>query len=295
MLEKLDSGNLKFAEGYLRETNPGFLYHYLSGKGYTYATLALGVAEQNTVAGIVALNYMKEVAAAQGMPVDESKTQEILREMASEYLKVLKSQIEDEQLEVVRDINYQEVWKFHSDVFISAGYTADAWTLNSVFTILPEGKREEYWQRVLDSAGNTQAELELAAETYMFMHIASISASSEGRQMAARWIRRIESIENSGAIVKLGSAKLVKIFGGSITQVKAYIFGKPVVPYYPAPAPTSPPPKIVMPLPPVQMPTQPPARRRRRRGGGGRPPTTAAGYDNGGHYSGGGGRLRIDP
>ena len=106
MLEKLDSGNLKFAEGYLRETNPGFLYHYLSGKGYTYATLALGVAEQNTVAGIVAMNYMKEVAAAQGMPVDESKTQEILREMASEYLKVLKSQIEDEQLEVVRDINY---------------------------------------------------------------------------------------------------------------------------------------------------------------------------------------------
>ncbi|MEJ3647280.1 hypothetical protein WDZ55_17920 [Pseudomonas bubulae] len=295
MLEKLDSDDIKFAERYLRETNPGFLYHYLSGKGYTYATLALGVAEQNTVAGIVALNYMKEVVAAQGMPIDENKIQEILRSMASEYLNVLKSQIEGDQLEVVRDINYQEVWKFHSDVFVSAGYSADAWTLNSVFTVLPEENRQDYWQRVLGSAGDTKAELELAAETYALMHIMALSASSEGRQMAARWIRRIESIENSGASVKLGSAKLVKFFDASVTQIKEYIFGKPVVPYYPAPAPTSPPPKIVMPLPPVQMPTQPPARRRRRRGGGGRPPTTAAGYDNGGHYSGGGGRLRIDP
>jgi len=164
-LEKLDSDDIKFAERYLRETNPGFLYHYLSGKGYTYATLALGVAEQNTVAGIVALNYMKEVVAAQGMPIDENKIQEILRSMASEYLNVLKSQIEGDQLEVVRDINYQEVWKFHSDVFVSAGYSADAWTLNSVFTVLPEENRQDYWQRVLGSAGDTKAELELAAET----------------------------------------------------------------------------------------------------------------------------------
>ena len=91
MLKQMDSDDVKFAERFLRETNPSFMYHYLSGKGYAYATLALGVAEQNTVAGIVALNFMTAAVNDQGKPVDDNKTQEILRTMASKYINVLKN------------------------------------------------------------------------------------------------------------------------------------------------------------------------------------------------------------
>lgn len=296
MLKKLNSDNIKFAESFLEGTSPNFLYHYLSGEGYTYATLALGVAEQNTVAGIVALNYMKEVATAQGVPVDESKIQEVLRLMAGEYLKALKEQIGSDPVEVVRDINHREVWAFHNKVFTAAGYTAEAWTLNSVLSVMPEDGREAYWQRVLASAGDAQAELDLAVDTYVQMHFMAFDASNENRQMAARWIRRIESIKTASAIVELGTVKLKQSFGEYLDSFRVFILGKPPAsPYHPAPNPGAPPPKVATPLPPIPVPTPPPARRRRRRGGGRRPPTTAGGYNNSGHYGGSGDRLKIDP
>ena len=297
MQEKLNANDLKFAEKLLQESSPGLMYNYLSGAGYKYAILALGVAEQNTIAGIVALNFMKAAAATQGKPVDDHKTQEILRAMASEYIKTLQGQIEDEVLATPREIDYKEAWAFHNEVFKNAGYSADAWTLNAVFNVMPEAKREEYWKRVLASAGDAQAELELAADTYVFMHIMLLKGSQVDRQMAAGWIRRIESLENVSAIIELGTVKIAHGIGHQLNNFNNFFYGEPAASFhYPAPAPTPPPPKVVVPSSPVQMPTQPPARRRRRRrGGGGRPPTTSAGYDNGGDYSGGGGRLRIDP
>ncbi|MES2871634.1 MAG: hypothetical protein V4749_18920 [Pseudomonadota bacterium] len=44
------------------------------GLAYTYARLALGVVEQNTVSGRVALNFMKATAAEKGQPVDQKKS-----------------------------------------------------------------------------------------------------------------------------------------------------------------------------------------------------------------------------
>ena len=297
MQEKLNLDDLGFAEKFLQESSPSIMYQYLSGVGYKYTTLALGVAEQNTIAGIVALNFMKAAAAAQGKPIDDHKVQEILRAMANEYVNALKKQVRDKVLATTREINYIEVWEFHNKVFKNAGYSADAWTLNSVLSVMPEDKREEYWQRVLSSAGDAQAELELAADTYVFMHIMLLKGSQVDRQMAAGWIRRVESLENVSAIIELGTVKIAHGIGHQLNNFNNFFYGEPAASFhYPAPAPTPPPPKVVAPSSPVQMPAQPPARRRRRRrGGGGRPPTTSAGYDNGGHYSGGGGRLRIDP
>ena len=265
------------------------MYHFLSGKGYTYATLALGVAEQNTVAGIVALNFMTAVANDQGKPVDDNKTQEILRAMASKYINVLKKQIEGGGLEVTRDINYQEAWTFHNEVFKSAGYSEDAWTLNAVFSVMPEADREFYWKQVLASAGDATAELELAANTYVLMQVMASVGTDKEQQMAAGWLNNIESIENAKAIIELAATKIGQNLDPVLERMTNFIFDRQAAQsLYPA----SPYPTGVLPPP---MPIPRPPRRRRRPGGGGRPPTTAGGYNNGGHYSGGGGRLIIDP
>ena len=295
MQEKLNADDLKFAEKLLQESSPGLMYNYLSGAGYKYAILALGVAEQNTVAGIVALNFMKAAAATHGKPVDDHKAQEILRAMASEYIKTLKGQIEDEVLATPREVDYKEAWAFHNEVFKNAGYSADAWTLNAVFNVMPEAKREEYWKRVLASAGDAQAELELAADTYVLMHIMLVKGTRVEQQMAAGWIRRIESLENVSAIIELGTVKIAHGIGHQLNNINNFFYGEPAESlHYSTPAPKASPPKNVTPVsPPVPTPS-PPSRRRRRRRGRGRPPTTGGGYNNGGHYGGGGDRLTIE-
>ena len=240
------------------------------------------------------MNFMTATTSAQGTPVDDNKTQEILRAMANEYINSLKKQIESGQLKVTREINYQEAWEFHNEVFKRAGYSADAWTLNSVLSLLPESLRQIYWEQVLASAGDADAELELAARTYVFMRNKALKGAEADKKIAADWVSRIESIENTKAIVELGAFKLKEKFDHVTRAIMNALYAMPSTPSH-YPAPIAPPPKTVVPLPSVSLPTPPPPRRRRRPGGGGRPPTTAGGYNNGGHYTGGGGRLIIDP
>lgn len=98
---------------------------------------------------------MKATATVNGHPVDDIKIDNILHAMAGEYIKVLESQTNGRVISVARDINYKEAWGFHNNVFKRAGYSPDAWTLNSVFSVLPEVDCEIYWKKVLASAGNT--------------------------------------------------------------------------------------------------------------------------------------------
>ncbi|MGO3027438.1 hypothetical protein [Pseudomonas helleri] len=303
MERKLLHTHMHTAELILRETEPGVMYRYMENHGYRYATLALGVAEQNTLAGVVALSFMKETAAAQGVPIDDVKVDSVLRSMASEYIKALSLQNEGGIITVARDIRYDEAWKFHSKVFIDAGYSPDAWTLNSVFSVLPDADCEAYWNKVLASAGDTRAELELAVNTYVLMRLVQINGSEEAQQTAEQWLDRIESMETTRVVVDLGSEKLKQGIDGLLSDLSGYfkglsgfIFGQPAPPFY-TPAPTATPPIGAVPiapsLPAVAVPS-PPAKRRKKRRGGGRPPTTADGYNNGGHFNGGGDRLRID-
>lgn len=289
MQKKLDLNDVKFAEDFLRETNPGFMYNYLSVNGYKYATLALGVTEQNTVAGVVALNFMNAAATAQGRLVNDKKTKEILHAMASEYIKALKAQIKEGSSAVTREIDYKEAWEIHNEVFKNAGYSEDAWTLNAVFSVMPEADRELYWNQVLASAGDATAELELAANTYVLMQIMAAEGTDKEQQMAAGWLNSIESIENAKTIIELAATKIGQNLDPVLERMTNFIFDRQAAQsYYPA----SPSPTGVLPPP---MPVPRPPKRRRRPGGGGRPPTTAGGYNNGGHYTGGGGRLIIDP
>lgn len=305
MERTLNSHKMNAAMLILRETEPGVMYRYMANHGYNYSTLALGVVEQTSLAGVVALNFMKATATVNGHPVDDIKIDDILHAMASEYIKVLESQTNGRVISVTRDINYKEAWGFHNNVFKRAGYSPDAWTLNSVFSVLPEADCEIYWKKVLASAGNTQAELELAVNTYVLMRMVQLTGSKSSQQMAQGWLNRIESIETARAVVDFGSAKLEKNIEALFKDLSNYfkglsgsVLGQPgPQSNFPSPAPTPSPRRtapVKAPLAPIAAPS-PPARHSKRRRRGGRPPTTAGGYNNGGHYGGSGDRLKIDP
>ena len=222
------------------------------------------------------LNFKKAAATVNGHPVDDIKISNILHAMASEYIKVLFSQTNGRTITVTRDINYKEAWDFHNNVFKKAGYSPDAWTLNSVFCVLPAADSDAYWKKVLASAG-----------------------------LAQGWLDRIESIEAARVVVDFGRAKLEKNIEALFKDLSDYfkglsrsVLGQPGPQSdFPTPVPTPSPRRpapVKAPLAPIAAPS-PPAGHRKRRRGGGRPPTTAGGYNNGGHYGGSGDRLKIDP
>ncbi|MES2871633.1 MAG: hypothetical protein V4749_18915 [Pseudomonadota bacterium] len=211
------------------------------------------------------------------------------------------------RIHITRDINHEEAWNFHSEVFRKAGYGEDAWTLHSVFRVMPEANREIYWKQVLASAGDIKAELELAGKTYALMRIVQLQGSDEAQKIADRWLDNIESIENAQAVIDVGGTKLEQsietLFEGMVDFIHEKFVPQPYVPqpYFPMPLPTvnplggSAPAPVLQPMP---IPAPPARRRKKRRGGGrgGRPPTTGGGYDNGGFYRGGGGAwLTLNP
>lgn len=309
MPKKMEGWLLAILKSFVDQHGPGLMYKYLGSKtgdsrylpnslDYNYARLALGVVEQNTISGKVAFNYMKAAAAEQGQSVDQEKIDSILYQMAHGYLDALSLQKDDRgRIYVTRDISHEEAWKFHSDIFRKAGYGEDAWTLHSVLRVMPEADRKIYWNQVLASAGDIQAELELAGKTYALMYELRLTGSDEAQKIAEGWLDRIEILENAQAIIDIGSTKIGQSVETLFEGMSDFIFGKYVPQSYsPKPSLTVTPPRELAPNPPpIQPMPVPPPRRRRKRLGGRRPPTTAGGYNNGGHYSGGGGRLRIDP
>lgn len=72
----------QFMEFDLTLTNQGpqAMYRLFANEGYRYAKLAMGVAEQNTLSGVVALSYMKSTGAAMGKSTDDEVVNKILNE-----------------------------------------------------------------------------------------------------------------------------------------------------------------------------------------------------------------------
>lgn len=75
----------------LRGAGPGVMYRYMANHGYNYSALALAVVEQTSLAGGVALNFIKVKATVNGHPVNDIKINNILHTVASEYIKAFAS------------------------------------------------------------------------------------------------------------------------------------------------------------------------------------------------------------
>jgi hypothetical protein len=89
--------------------------------GFKYCDLALGIVTGNSVAGEVAVKYMKDQAEASGVHLGDIEINNVKTAMASGYLSALRSIASENGGQVGRDINAAEALVLHNQVFSSLG------------------------------------------------------------------------------------------------------------------------------------------------------------------------------
>lgn len=155
------------------------MYAVLQQKGYKYAALAENVVSESSASGVAAVSFLKATAGREGKPVSNDTLNFIYNRMARGYLDALNAQFNSQGV-VTRDVNFREAWDFHSKAFGAVGLSPDAWTLNSVFTVVGnDTMRERYWSEILASAGDPIAEAIILVKTESLMATASVIGNAE--------------------------------------------------------------------------------------------------------------------
>lgn len=279
------------------------MYSLIASHGHRYAQLAFGVLNSNdSIAGTAATGFLESTVLNAGRSFSEDNKVQIYQGMAREYVGKLNLQVEARGM-VWRDINYREAWDLHNTVFEGLGYTRDAWTLNAVFEVIGnDNDRQQYWDSVLNAAGNPVSELLLARSTYSMMFHARMFGNEAQAAHASRWLNRIETLDNAisvgNAAVNVSSKELNSFFDGVYSTISST-----VQPAQWHPDPTSPamsPPSA--PLPPMPIPTPTPISaphgpkgRRRPRPGFGNVGHPGDGFGGGVRWSNTRPILTIDP
>lgn len=279
------------------------MYSLIASHGHRYAQLAFGVLNSNdSIAGTAATGFLESTVLNAGRSFSEDNKVQIYQGMAREYVGKLNLQVETRGM-VWRDINYREAWDLHNTVFEGLGYTRDAWTLNAVFEVIGnDNDRQQYWDSVLNAAGNPVSELLLARSTYSMMFHARMFGNEAQAAHASRWLNRIETLDNAisvgNAAVNVSSKELNSFFDGVYSTISST-----VQPAQWHPDPTSPamsPPSA--PLPPMPIPTPTPISaphgpkgRRRPRPGFGNVGHPGDGFGGGVRWSNTRPILTIDP
>jgi hypothetical protein len=267
------------------------MYTLVAASGHRYAELALGVlSSEGSIAGAAATSFLQSTVEATGRGFTEEDRVRVYQHMARGYVDKLSLQIA-EAGSVHREINYREAWDLHTEAFEGLGYGRDAWTLNAVFEVIGnDNDRQQYWDSVLNAAGNPVSELLLARSTYSMMFHARMFGNEAQAAHASRWLNRIETLDNAisvgNAAVNVSSKELNSFFDGVYSTISST-----VQPAQWHPDPTSPamsPPSA--PLPPMPIPTPTPISASHGRKGRRRP---RPGFGNVGHPGDGfGGGVR---
>jgi subtilisin-like proprotein convertase family protein len=191
--------DVKRARELFESQGVGDMYDYLASRGDRYAVLANGVAKGESLAGIIAIDFMRRTERDAGRLMQDADVETVRLKMAEAYLGLLDRKVEEGTIGV--QANHKEVWDFHTEVFESLGRSRDAWTLNTIFELKDPKARDGYWEMVLDAAGKPVAELKLAASTDMQISYATAMAPVELRAQARSWLSRIDSPEGITSIV----------------------------------------------------------------------------------------------
>jgi len=279
------------------------MYSLIASHGHRYAQLAFGVLNsEDSIAGTAATGFLESTVKSNGRRFNEDDRVEVYRDMAAAYVDKLNLQVGRHGM-VLREINFSEAWDLHNKVFERLGYTRDAWTLNAVFEVIGnDNDRQQYWDSVLNAAGNPVSELLLARSTYSMMFHARMFGNEAQAAHASRWLNRIETLDNAisvgNAAVNVSSKELNSFFDGVYSTISST-----VQPAQWHPDPTSPamsPPSA--PLPPMPIPTPAPISaphgpkgRRRPRPGFGNVGHPGDGFGGGVRWSNTRPILTIDP
>ena len=201
-MSSITLGELQDLQGMLSQGRVSDFYYYLQDRGYGYAGWAGGVAREDSIAGISAVEYLTGSALMGiGGPacwdINPEKAAEIKQGMAQGYLDALTAIANANNGIVDRDIRANEVWDFHKDVFDRIGLGVENWTLDSVFKIIQQTQGdaalEQYWETIRDTGGEGMAALIQNAMTMELMHEHVNDPDPTIQGIAKNWMNLVPS------------------------------------------------------------------------------------------------------
>lgn len=297
MPQNLTQQDLKTLDILLTHDSVSSMYAVLQLKGYNYAILAENVVSQSSASGAAAVGFMKATAEREGIVVSGDTLNFIYTKMARGYLDALVAQYKTQGV-VNRDINYREAWSFHNKAFGDYGLSPDAWTLNSVFTVVAsDAMREYYWSEILASAGDPIAEAAILVKTENLMATASVIGNAEIKAVAQNWRARVDTPSMTAAVLNGTVGMVADRIGGLFREISDNVLGPipsgTVIPAWvppPTPTPLPTPNVVTAPLPIPSAPQAPnPAKYKPRKRPRLPPPTTHQGHPGSGYGPSGGG------
>ncbi|WP_146749659.1 MULTISPECIES: hypothetical protein [unclassified Pseudomonas] len=308
MPQNLTKQDLQTLDILLTYDSVSTMYAVLQQKGYRYAVLAENVVSQSSASGAAAVGFLKATAEHEGVAVSSDTLNFIYTKMARGYLDALNAQFNSQGV-VNRDINHREAWDFHSKAFGAYGLSADAWTLNSVFTVVANDvMRERYWSEILASAGDPIAEAVILVKTENLMATASVIGNSQIKAIAQGWRARVDTPTMTAAVLNGTAGMVADRLSGLFRDISNTVLGpippETVIPVWvpaPTPTPSSTPNSTAAPspIPPPPRPPAPPVRKPPKRRPNLPPPTTHQGHPGSGYgptvWGNTGPRFRLDP
>jgi hypothetical protein len=276
------------------------MYDVLQSYDFKYAALAGGIMDTHSPSGSAAVNFLKLTAQREGIPFSNHTIRWVYDRMAQGYLDALYAQYNSQGV-VNRDINHREAWDIHNSVFPILGFSADAWTLNSVFKVMANDEiRERYWTETLESAGDPVAEALIMMRTETFMATASVIGNADVKAIADNWRSRVDTPSTIAAVAGASAGMIADRIGNLFKDITNTVLGPvpegTIIPTWtPIPAATPLPVPNAAITPPAPIPAPPrapvhPVRKPRKRP---RlpPPTTYKGHPGSGYgQTSGGGR-----
>lgn len=182
MPSTLTTGQLQYAKSLLSDGTPEAMnsfYAYMSGQGYGYANLAIGLINCSTFSGNTAQAFMLNAAQQQGLSLTANQISNIELTMAYGYINTLIGNSNGNNGTVTQDVTYQQALQFHSDAFSVLGLTSDTWTLSAPGKALDSTYMQWLWSKMIDSdpaVSNTAA--------------AELTAAVDGRSQLTHFCRK---------------------------------------------------------------------------------------------------------
>jgi hypothetical protein len=129
-------------------------YTQMSKAGYGYATLALGIINNSTLAGSSAQAFLDNAASSQGVTLTPSQTTTIEMGLANAYVSTLiNDSLNNPSASGITDITYQEAYTFHANVYAANGVSAEGWPLTAPGEVLAPSVMQLLWTQIINPNG----------------------------------------------------------------------------------------------------------------------------------------------
>lgn len=184
------------------------VYNDLYSKGYNYAGWAGGVANESTITGVSAVNFLTGTALmGWGGPQCRNLSGETLNNirmgMAQEYVQALLERSRTSGL-VGEDVSYQETKDIHEAVFLDHNLSLDNWTLNTPMELVRQTQGdaavEELWREIRETGGDGLDGTLASVKLYTIVGRLTFSADTPVRDQALTWIEQVPGFVNWEAI-----------------------------------------------------------------------------------------------